>query len=150
VSGAKKGVVLAPARTDPEWLVVQIGDVEVPMLARPFNVVLDEEARQRLEKESRATSSITELLQIMAPTAAAALRSVDAVTLESALHVWLAIQIGRVVVEDWDHMLDPDGQQLPFSADRFDLACMTVPKFAQGFYEAWTRPRTMVAAAGNA
>lgn len=150
MTAPRQGVVLGQVSAEPLWIEITLGGVPVTLLAQPFNVVRDEEARQRLAREAQSAGSVSALLEMLSPTAAQALRSIDEVTLQSALDVWLAIQIGRVVVEDWEGVLDPDGHPLPYTADHFDLACMTIPGFAEGFYSAWARPRIMLEAAGNA
>lgn len=148
-TAGKPGLIIGGDIPEREWIDFALGDATVHVECQPFSVIRDEEARQKLAREARSAASMTTLMEVFAPKVASLLRDVDEIDLQVALDVWVAIQIGQSVIFDWRGVLEPDGAALPYTADHFRLACLTVPGFATGFYGRWARPRTRVEQAGN-
>lgn len=144
-----KALVLggAPAH---RMLTFEIHDVPVKVACAPYDPVSEETARLRVATAAREAEDAVDLLELLTPEAAAALRVGDPVTMEAAGLIYVAALLGAERATAWDGICDPEGETLPFSPERWQLACFTIPRFAASFLTHYLAPHTAEIQAGNA
>lgn len=145
-----RGVVLPTEAGGAErWLEITIGDAAVRLLAPPYDPIAEETERLRINKAQDAAEDYGALYELLSPGVAEGLATFDQMTIDASGPIWLAATLGTRVISDWEGALDGDGQPVPFSGQRWQLACFTVPLLARGFLREYFAPVTLEIAAGN-
>lgn len=125
------------------------GGGRVVITARPWSAVTATAARLSIRRAVTAYDDASGLIDVLTPKARQAIDALDQDALLGATEVWFAARVGAEVVTDWSDVHDPDGKEVEYSPEHFQLACLTVPEFADRFLLAWQAPELSAAAAGN-